>query len=99
MSFSEILVVLVVAILVLKPEDIPVVFKKIKGAYNYIFSIKKEIEKSVEKLSDSEEIEKDEINFYLKKIVACDASYEGDYSLSDIKSFYHKLLLKKRLEK
>ncbi len=99
MSFSEIFIVLIVAILVLKPEDIPLLFKKVKEFYKYIFSIKKEIEKTVDKLSDTKESESEEINFYLKKIMASDVTYEGDYTLSDVKAFYHKLLLTKRIEK
>lgn len=95
MSITEIVLIIIVALVVIKPEDIPSILKKLKELYKYIISIKKQIDKEISKITEedkeSEDLEK--INFYLKKIMDLGETYEGDYSLSDVKAEYHKLIL------
>lgn len=88
MSFSEFFLVLVVALLVVKPEDVPEIIKTVKKIFRYFNKIKKDISSVFE----DEAEDTGQINKYLLKISALDAKYDGDYNLHDIKSFYHQLL-------
>lgn len=99
MSFAEIGVVIIVALIVIKPDDLPVILKKIKEFYNYVISFKKQIEQELKNISEIDRLEEEnsKINFYLQKIMMLDEKYEGDYSLTDVKAFYHKLILQKRI--
>ena len=98
MSITEITLIIIVALVVIKPEDIPSIMKKLKELYKYIISIKKQIDKEINDITDedkgSEDLEK--INFYLKKIMDLGETYTGDYSLSDVKVQYHQFLLSAR---
>jgi hypothetical protein len=93
MSFYEILLVLLIAILLLKPEDIPLVAKKFIQSKNYIFSIKEEIATAIHKEVYSE-IEGDvaDMNKYLEKIIEIEGKYDGDYDLISVKKKYTTLL-------
>ncbi|MDF2965947.1 MAG: hypothetical protein K0Q51_1335 [Rickettsiaceae bacterium] len=103
-SFSEIIVVLIVAVLVLKPEDVPILAKKFKELKNYFIDFKKEINKNIDQLTDQADITKaaeediEEINFYLKRIVELGSSYNGNYDLEEIRSHYKALHRGKMLE-
>ncbi len=88
MSFSEILLVLVVALLVMKPEDMPEIIRSYKKISSYFYKVKKEILS----LFEDEPDDVAEINKYLLKISSLDVKYDGEYKLQEIKSFYHKLL-------
>lgn len=88
MSFSEILLVLVVVLLVVKPEDLPEILSNCKKFSLYLQKAKNDIMALFE--DEIEDI--GEINKYLLKISALDARYDGEYKLPEIKSFYHKLL-------
>src|SRR5579884_2879727 len=102
MSFSELCVVLIVAIIIMKPEDIPVIVNKFKQIKVYFNNLKSDVityfnkELQIEGRELSKDI--DEINFYLQKIASLNGEYEGDYSLKDIKNKYHQLVQRK-LEK
>ena len=93
MSFYEILLVLLIAILLLKPEDIPLVAKKFIQSKNYIFSIKEEIATAIHKEVYSE-IEGDvaDMNKYLEKIIEIEGKYDGDHDLISVKKKYTTLL-------
>ncbi len=100
MSFAEFSIVILLAILLIKPKDLPFIVKKLKETFLYLSSLKKEVMKELDILS-SESPKKEhyeEINLYLKKIMELDATYTGEYKISDIKAFYHKLLLQKRIK-
>lgn len=90
MSISEILLVIVVALLVVKPEDLPEIIKFCKKISAYFYKVKKDILS----LMEDEEDDLAEINKYLLKISALDAKYNGEYRLHEIRSFYHQLLKK-----
>ena len=92
MSISEIALVLLVALLVVKPEDVPEIIKAFKKIFRYFHKIKKDIASIFE--DEAEDV--GEINKYLLKISALDSKYEGDYTLEDIRAFYHKLLKERR---
>jgi Sec-independent protein translocase protein TatA len=93
MSLFELLVVFVVACLVLKPEDVPHIEKKIKEFYHFFTTTKAEITSYLD-LSQKSSIKVDEdidqINFYLEKIANLGGKYEGEYSLTKIRDYYQK---------
>lgn len=99
MSFGELCVVAVVAIVIMKPEDLPIIIKKFKYVKKYFENLKTEIVGFFDKelQLDNKELESnvDEINQYIKKIINIGGTYEGDYSLQDIKDKYKQLVLKK----
>lgn len=99
MSLFEFLVVVIVGILVVKPEDLPKIFTKFKEVRAFITSTKKEIMAHLDPISELKESalenldqDMDQINFYLEKIANLGDEYNGDYSLISIKSHYHKLV-------
>lgn len=97
MSLGELLVIAIVSLLVLKPEDLPKVFRRLKEWKDFIDDTKRSI---IEKLDindnfkEAGDLEKDigQINFYLAKISALGEEYEGDYALKPIKNYYHTLI-------
>jgi Sec-independent protein translocase protein TatA len=93
MTFGEILVVLIVALLVTKPSDIPVIIKYIRGIVSYLRKMQSEILRYLDEDDDLEEINK-----YLSKISDLGFKYEGDYKISSIKSYYHDIIKSKMKE-
>jgi Sec-independent protein translocase protein TatA len=99
MSLFELLVVLLVSFLVIKPEDLPKIAKKIRYFRSFITDTKKEIisyldldDKEVELSADTERM-----NFYLEKIADMESDYKGEYSIESIKKHYNSLI-KNKLE-
>ena len=101
MTLGEIFIVIIVAIIALKPEDYSFVLKQARRLYKYFTSFKSEIESELEKIAniEDEESDKDQINFYLQKIMEHGEVYNGEYSLSSVKAFYHKLIVKNKIER
>jgi hypothetical protein len=99
LSMSEILVILIICVLVLKPEDIPIIAKKFIEFKNYIFGIKDEIVAKIhqEVYSDIEDDIAD-INQYLEKIIEIEGKYDGDYNLTSVKKKYINLIKKTKNE-
>ena len=96
LSLSEIVIMLLVSLFILKPEDLPVIFKKLGEIRNYILGIKEEVLGSVSKeldidLKDDLEV----MNRYLAKIIEVDGEYHGPYDLASVKK-KHKSLIKKQ---
>ncbi len=96
MSLSEILVVILVAILVAKPEDIPVIIKKIQKFKLYISNIK---DQALSYLTEDVKIDDiildhspEQLNFYLERIINMQGHYEGDYSLKELKARHNELI-------
>lgn len=89
MSLAELLVVIIVGVFILKPEDLRYVVKNVRNFTKYLGRIKDEIFSSID-----EDEDKDQINNYMKKILSIDGKYEGEYDLPSIKAYYHKLLIK-----
>lgn len=104
MSLFEILVILVVSLLVVKPEDIPQIISKLKKLRAFITNTKKEIfahfdpdtnSKNNKNSSKSLENQMEQMNFYLEKIGDLDSEYKGEYSLESVKEHYRKLMNQK----
>lgn len=103
MSIFEILVVLIVSLLVVKPEDIPQIAKKLKELRSFITNTKKEIfahfdtdiKKTNKNSSENLDIQMEQMNFYLEKISDLGTEYQGEYSLESVKEHYRKLMNKK----
>ncbi|MES2215618.1 MAG: DUF2672 domain-containing protein [Pseudomonadota bacterium] len=91
MSITEILLILIIAVLVLKPEDIPSIFKNIRAARKYLQGLYKDIMHHLEEPKNSPE-NVNEMNKYLGKIIELEGKYDGKYEIDDIKAYYHKLL-------
>ena len=104
MSLFELLLIVIISLLVMKPEDIPKILAKIRQIKSFISDTKQEIMSHIDpdmdidgslKTSKSEEHlehEMEQMNFYLQKIANLDSEYDGEYSLSLIKKHYHKLV-------
>ncbi|PCJ24427.1 MAG: hypothetical protein COA94_07375 [Rickettsiales bacterium] len=106
MSLFEFIVVLIVALLVVKPEDLPKIVKKFKQMQSFITNTKKEIISQISIDDELEEImqdssspnlnkEMEQVNYYLEKISNIGPEYEGEYSLAAIKKHYLKLVKEK----
>jgi hypothetical protein len=111
MSLSEILVVVIVAILICNPNDIKVIIQEFYKLKKYFLEIKykftreftEPFEQELENLKlHAEDLKNQdllsEMNFYLSKIAALDQSYDGQYSLSEIKKYYYQLITKQQNE-
>ena len=101
MSVFELLLIMIVSLLVMKPEDIPKILAKIKEIKSFITNIKQEfmsqldvdnIKLSKKSIAADLEDEMEQMNFYLQKIANLDSEYDGEYSLSLIKDHYRKLV-------
>ncbi len=101
MSLFELLLIVIVSLLVMKPEDLPKIIEKIREMRSFITNTKQEImshldvdntKLSKKSISAELEDEMEQMNFYLQKIANLDSEYEGEYSLSSIKDHYRKLV-------
>ena len=95
MSLFELLVICIVAFLVIKPEDLPQIVKKIKDFYNFFTKTKTEIISYFDLDQKSDIVaddDIDQINFYLEKIANLGGGYEGEYSVSKVRDHYQKLV-------
>jgi Sec-independent protein translocase protein TatA len=87
MSITEILVVLIVALFVIKPEDMPAIVKGFRKLKRYVSSLQRDIMMTIEEPEDATEMNK-----YLEKITALGARYDGEYSLDAVRGKYMELL-------
>jgi Sec-independent protein translocase protein TatA len=96
MSFSEVLVVFIIGVLVLSPEDLKALIKNFYQLKKYLTDLRDQIfaplQAELDKLEESTCQDVDEINFYLEKIANLNQKYEGDYSLEKIKKHYYDIL-------
>lgn len=97
MSFSELIIILIVIVLVIKPEDLPSIFKQIRKFRSYFTDTKNEILSQMNISLDGNELgqNQDEINDYLKKISDMGSHYNGEYDLDKIRKHYENLLEEK----
>ena len=100
MSLLELLVVLLVSFLVVKPEDLPKIAKKIRYFRSFITDTKKEIISYLDLDDEPAELTADteKMNFYLEKIADMESDYKGEYSIEAIKKRYNSLIKKKLKE-
>ena len=94
MSGGEIIIILLVLILIIKPEDLPKllsIFRKIKMYFDVLQSevsqCMSEIEQEAIQLTEEEKI-----NIYLARIIDLGYVYEGELNFKEIQQFYYKLL-------
>ncbi len=96
MSLGEILVVMLVALIVMKPEDIPNIIKKIQEFKLYCSAVKNQalvyITKDLEIDNDIVENNAEQLNFYLERIINIQGYYDGNYSLDELKVKYDELI-------
>jgi len=95
MSLGELVVIFLVVLLVVKPQDIPVIIQKLHELRRIYNRFKDSIISYVNSEDISFSAEVAEINFYLKKIISINGSYHGDYTLEEIKKNYHTLIKSK----
>lgn len=98
MSIFELLVVIIVALFVLKPEDLSKILNVLKNIKAYISDFKKQLNSYINYSliddSQSKEIkdEVNQINFFIEKIIEIEGEYKGDYSLASVKEKYNELI-------
>jgi Sec-independent protein translocase protein TatA len=95
MSLEEILVIIIVAILLIKPEDLPIIFTKIQSFQQYLAALKRDLYSSLNHITkESVALKQDtqEINFYLHRIIDIVGFYDGDYSIESLKTRYNELV-------
>jgi hypothetical protein len=94
MSLGEIVVVLLVALLVVKPEDISTIIKKNQEIKSYFGSLKSQamfyLISGANSNFDDEDIE--QLNFYLQKIIGINGYYNEGYTLQELKHNYSQLI-------
>ena len=98
MSITEIMLILIIGVFVLKPSDIKSIAQSIKEVMAYFNKVKSEIWNSI---GDDEKIElpqKEQLNNYLAKIIQLYGKYEGNYDLASVKAYYHKLLIQHKID-
>ncbi|XVN42431.1 MAG: DUF2672 domain-containing protein [Candidatus Rickettsia vulgarisii] len=103
MSLGEMLIVTLVAIIVAKPEDIPVILKKIQQFKSYFSDIKNQslfyIAEDIKVENITLENTPEQLNYYLERIIDIQGYYEGDYSLKDLKAKHNELIKNLNLDK
>lgn len=97
MSISEFIIVIIVAIIIIKPEDLPYIIKQIKKLRRFFYNIKDEFLGAIDQniLEDDDNSETEAINKYIEKIIALNGKYNGNYNLKDVREFYHSILRRK----
>ena len=87
-SWAELLVIIIVFLIFVGPEELPTVLKHIKKAKKYIFQIKDEYQGFLkEAMGDEEQDLKDitnDINRKLAEIVDLEGNIQERYDISDI---------------
>lgn len=96
MSIGELLIILIVIVLVIKPEDIPILLQKLHSLLGYITKLKQEIfgnfYQEFEILHYEREQNTEELDFYLKKIISIEGQYTGQHTVKALKNHYYQLL-------
>ena len=95
MSITEILLVLILGVFILKPADLKIIGRTIRDILAYINKLKNEIFTSIDEESGVTHKTQEQINNYMMKIIQLSGKYEGDYNLASVKAYYHKLLIDK----
>ena len=106
MSYSEIMVIIIIFLLLFKPKDIPQIIQQLQRIYFSLYDFKKRLliywnMNILTKVTNNKFIHKnffnqvDRINFYLQKISDLNEEYRGDYSINSVKAYYLKLINKK----
>ncbi|MEY3197533.1 MAG: hypothetical protein RLZZ59_904 [Pseudomonadota bacterium] len=97
MSISEIGLILIIGLFVLKPQDMKAIGKFIKTTMDYLASFKKDMWKMLDEEDANNQKNSEQINMYLEKIIKISGKYDGEYDLGSVKAYYHKLLIKEKI--
>lgn len=97
-SIGEIFVVAIIALLVVKPEEVPHLLRRALKIKDSFFSVVSDVKTSIFSVASAmhEEVpsdEMEEMNLYLKKIMQRGKEYSGEYNLNSVKRFYHRMVL------
>lgn len=96
MSFSEILVILIVSVFCIKPQDL-------KEILDYIRQFRRFIKTNQQKINSYLELDEgqrgsiisdlglNEMNIYLAKILSLGYEYSGEYNIDEIKKYYESI--------
>ena len=107
-SYSEMIVIAIVILCVIKPKDITHIKTIVKSILEIFNDIKILIHDVIDKIDTKYSIKDqrnnktdifnidhaDEINFYISKIIDLGQIYEGEYDLSKIRKYYYEILKK-----
>lgn len=97
MSFSEILVILIVSAFCIKPQDIKEILTQIRHFRQFIKSNQQrinaylELDEEQNRASIMSDCGLDEMNGYLAKILSLGHEYSGEYNIDEIKKYYHSI--------
>ena len=99
LSFSEIIVILIVMLLIVNPKDIPSIvkyLKKVKSKFNNLNSELHSVINNLSSESDSISLNNNEdlneINILLKEICDNGGRYDGEYDLKQIRKTHKKIV-------
>ena len=97
MGLSELIVIFFVAIILVKPDDLPILAKKINKLRSYFKQTKEEILSHMDISEDAEIFDQDHdsINYYLEKIANHGETYDGEYDLDKIKARFDSIVTRK----
>ncbi len=90
LSFSEILLILLIAVLILKPEDLPTIMRYFLKLKKYVLEIGDYFKKTLSEI-EKNTLNKDEIsqiNDYVKKINELGLIYDGEYNVDELRKYY-----------
>lgn len=96
-SIGEIVIIILVGFLVIKPEDIPQITKFLSSILQYVNNLKRDIHAKIQTASEDDHNlvdHVDEINFYLTKVADLGLKYDGEYNLDHIRNFYYDAIKK-----
>lgn len=104
-SYSELVIIVLVSLFVMKPKDIVYIKNIFKSVRDIFDNAKNVVFDAVEKLDDQDNtidhkrIDQNkqidhtcEINFYISKITSLGSTYEGEYDLHKIRKRYYEIL-------
>ena len=93
LSSAEIFLVVVVAICLIKPADLPYIIRSFKKLKKAMASWKQQLIKYID-FEDEVKLTKEEVedmNRYLTEIISEEGEYNGEYDRESIISYYKKL--------
>lgn len=93
MSFAELILIAIISLVVLKPDDLKSIAKFVRDTISYFSKLKEEIWGMMDDEKSLPQKDQEQINHYLAKIIQMSGKYEGEYDLPSVKACYHKLLL------
>ena len=98
-SFSEIIIILIVMLLIINPKDIPSIvkyLKKVKSKFDHLnselYSVINKLSSESDSLSLNDNKDLNEINILLKEICDNGGKYDGEYDIEKIREAHKKIV-------